>query len=277
MATEKKFIKKAIRDFEIKRFLKKKLEKAGVSQINIQKTPLATRVTLFVRRPGIVVGRKGSSIKELCSALERKFSMDNPQLDIIEVENPSLDAQLVAEKIGKQIEFRGNVKQAVRFALREVKESGAIGVEIRASGKVVGKGGKARAITARMGYLKKSGHYVKFVNVGNCTAYLRAGAIGIRVKIVPPHVVFPDVINLSKIKQLEEKKKEENQEPKDEAEKVAEEKIEEAKKEEAKPKKKAKKKAKKAKDDKKTEKTQEKTEEVKEKEKETKEEKKQVD
>ncbi|MFA6048940.1 MAG: 30S ribosomal protein S3 [Candidatus Micrarchaeia archaeon] len=197
MATEKKFIKKSINYYRVKNFLEKKLEKAGVSQINIQKTPVATRITLFIRRPGMVVGKRGSSIRELCEELSRDYAIDNPQLDVIEVENPQLDARLVAEKIGKQIELRGNVKQVLRFTLQEIMESGAIGAEIRIAGKVVGKGGKAKTLTARAGFLKKSGDPVKLVREGVYTAYLKAGAIGIRVRIVPPGTVFPEKIDVS--------------------------------------------------------------------------------
>ncbi len=155
---------------------------------------MATRITLFIRRPGMVVGKKGSSIRELCEELEHDYAIDNPQLDVIEVENPQLDARLVAEKIGKQIELRGNVKQVLRFTLQEIMESGAIGAEIRIAGKVVGKGGKAKTLTARAGFLKKSGNLVNLVRKGTYTSYLKAGAIGIRVRIVPPGTVFPDKI-----------------------------------------------------------------------------------
>ncbi len=200
MATEKQFIKKSINYYRVTRFLEKKLDKAGVSQINIQKTPIATRIMLFIRRPGVVVGKKGGTIRELCEELERDYGIDNPQLDVIQVENPSLDARLVAEKIGKQVELRGNMKQVLRFTLQEMMDAGAIGAEIRAAGKIVGKGGKAKTITVRSGFLKKSGNMTKLVREGRYTAYLKAGAIGIRVKIVPPGTVFPDKINVDEAK-----------------------------------------------------------------------------
>lgn len=239
MASEKNFIKKSLNYYRVKRFLEKKLEKAGVSQINIQKTPVATRIMLFIRRPGIVVGRKGSSIRELCTTLEQEYQIDNPQLDVIEVENPQLDATLVAEKIGKQIEFRGNAKQTLRFTLKEVMDAGAIGAEISASGKLAGKGGKAKRLTVRAGYLKKSGNYVKLLRQGRYTANLKAGSIGIRVKIAPPGIAFPDKIDLSEIlAQSNEKELASETEPQKAIEtqaeslpeSIAQEKIEEAKK-----------------------------------------------
>jgi small subunit ribosomal protein S3 len=203
MAVEKTLIKKAIDTIRVKEFLERALRKAGFSQVIIQKTPIATRITLYVRRPGVVVGKGGGGVRELCEVLEKRFGIESPQLDVIEVENPSLDANLVAEKIAKQIEVKGKVKQVMRSALREIMEAGAIGAEIRVAGKVIGKGGKAKALSVRQGYLKKSGDLVKLVREGRYVAYPKAGAIGVRVRIVPPGVVFPDRIELPPVKKEE--------------------------------------------------------------------------
>jgi small subunit ribosomal protein S3 len=87
----------------------------------------------------------------------------------------------------------------MRIALREVMASGALGAEIRVAGKVVGKGAKAKALTVRSGYLKKSGELMKLVDVGHYTAYLKAGAIGVTVRIVPPGTVFSDQVSAMEI------------------------------------------------------------------------------
>lgn len=244
MASEKKFIKKALNDFAVTNFLNRELEKAGVSSISITKTPLATRIAINVRRPGMVVGKKGAAIKELTEVLQKEYGIENPQIEVIEVMNPTLDARLVAEKIGRQIELRGNVKQVMRFTLNDVMNAGAIGVEIRIAGKVVGKGGKAKTLAVRAGYLKKSGEQVKKVDVGRYTAYLKAGAIGITVKLVPPGTIFSDQLSIPNLSEEQVQKMEPKQEgastetaaeptPKT-TEAVIEEKIEKAKKEKAK-------------------------------------------
>lgn len=205
MATEKKFILKALSDFDVKEFLQHELERAGISRIQIQKTPVATRITLVVQRPGMVVGKRGTGIDELAASLKR-FGIDNPKIEVVEVAVPSLDSKLMAEKIGRQIEVRGNVKQTIRMALREIVSAGAVGVEIRVAGKLVGKGGKAKTITMRQGFLKKSGEPMKLVNEAKFTAYPKAGAIGITVKILPPGAKLPDKLDVSNIKPKEEKK-----------------------------------------------------------------------
>ncbi|OIO24523.1 30S ribosomal protein S3 [Candidatus Micrarchaeota archaeon CG1_02_55_22] len=200
MATEKKMIHTAIGNYFVTSYLEKALERAGVSSIRIQKTPVATRIELTVQRPGIVVGKRGSSITELSEKL-KEFGIENPKIEVVEVEVPSLDAKLMCEKIGRFVETRGNVKQAIRIALREIMSAGAIGAEIRVAGKIVGKGGKAKTITVRAGYLKKSGDPIKLVREAKYTIFPKAGAIGITVKILPPGVKLPDKIDTRSIKQ----------------------------------------------------------------------------
>ncbi len=192
MGIERKFINKAISDHKVRAFIKKEMDRAGVSQVILQKTPMATRIIIYVRRPGVVVGKKGSSIKDLCEKLTARFGVDNPQLDVIEVENPSLDATLMAEKIGRQIEIRGNIKQIMRMTLKDIMAAGAVGAEIRLAGKVVGKGGKAKAMKISAGHLKKSGDPVHLIPEGRYVCYLKAGTIGVKVKIASPKVKYPD-------------------------------------------------------------------------------------
>ncbi len=262
MAVEKKFIAKALDDLEVKNFLQYELKRASVSSVALQKTPIATRITICVRRPSVVVGRRGRSINELSEKLRRKFGIENPQIEVVEVMKPDLDAQLVAEKISHRIEMRPRVKPILRFALKDIMESGAIGAEIRAAGKIVGKGGKAREFVVRSGYIKKSGDSVKLVRTGTCTAFLKAGTVGITVKIVPPGTVFPDQVKIEAPKKVVEEeatiegeaekegkpkadKKEESKEEKEVEKEAAEEKPEKGEPEEkpAKEKKKPKKKA----------------------------------
>jgi len=192
MGIERKFINKAISDHKVRAFIKKEMDRAGVSQVILQKTPMATRIIIYVRRPGVVVGKKGSSIKDLCEKLTARFGVDNPQLDVIEVENTSLDATLMAEKIGRQIEIRGNIKQIMRMTLKDIMAAGAVGAEVRLAGKVVGKGGKAKTMKIYAGHLKKSGDPVHLIPEGRYVCYLKAGTIGVSVKIASPKVKYPD-------------------------------------------------------------------------------------
>lgn len=196
MASERKFIKRALTESAVKDYLNKELERAGVSSIQLQKTPVATRISIQVRRPGVVVGKGGRTIQQVTETLQNQYGIDNPQLEVIEVANPILDARLVAERVAHQIEIKGNAKRVARFALQEIMEAGAIGAEIRIAGKIVGKGGKAKTVKVRAGYLKKSGEPMKLVKEGRFVAYPKAGAIGVKVRIVPPGTIFPDQITI---------------------------------------------------------------------------------
>ncbi len=211
MASERKFIERSLTNFAVKEFLNRELSTAGVSAIYIQKTPIATRIAITVRRPGLVVGKKGKTIREIAETLQETYKVENPQIEVLEVQNASLDAKLMAEKIARQLEMRGNVKAAMRFALREIMSAGAIGAEITAAGKLVGKGGKARTTTIRAGFLKKSGEESKKLRVAKHAAHLKAGIVGITVKLVPPGTKFSDQVDVStlQVPAPEEEKKEE--------------------------------------------------------------------
>ena len=145
MAVEKKLLKKSLNDLQVKMFLFKELERAGVSHIEIQKTPIATRISIAVRRPAVVVGRRGRSIKDLCDLLERNYGIENPQIEVVQVEKPELDAKIMAEKIAKRIESKPQVKPIMRIAMSEIMQAGAPGAGNRAAGKKVGKRGKAKS------------------------------------------------------------------------------------------------------------------------------------
>ena len=197
MSTERKIVEKAMRELRIKRFLESEIGNAGISSIVIQKTPLATRIAIRAKRPNMVIGKRGITVKALTELLEKNYGVSNPQLDIIEVENPELDPKLVAQRIAKQIEIDGKIKQILRMTLNDVMNAGAIGAEIRVAGKIAGKGGKAKTLRVRAGYLKKSGDVMRMVSKGSTTAYLKAGAIGVKVLIVPPGTVFPDAVKIN--------------------------------------------------------------------------------
>jgi small subunit ribosomal protein S3 len=232
---EKHFIQEGIIRSEIESFLRNELDSAGYSSINIQKTPLSTRITLYVEKPPLVIGKKGRRIDRLTNILKEKYKVDNPSIDVQKVENPNLDPNIVARRIVSALERGMSRRRVVYKALRAVMDSGARGVEIVLSGKIIGKGGRARAEKYSEGYMKKAGDPLKLVNIGLKQAYLKAGVIGVMVKIVPPGAIFPDHIEV-----LEREKLVEGEQKKEEEEKIAEkEEKDEEEKEETKTKKKA--------------------------------------
>src|SRR3989344_8621568 len=96
---ERKFIQRGIRNLGIEEYLKSELDKADFSHAEIKRTPLNTRITIYSGRPGMVIGRGGQKIQELTDMLKAEFGVDNPQIEVKEVENPYLDAAVVAKQI----------------------------------------------------------------------------------------------------------------------------------------------------------------------------------
>ena len=209
MAMERHFIQEGLIRSEIETFLRRELEGAGYSGINIQKTPLATRVVLYVEKPPLVIGKKGRRINKLTRFLKEKYGIDNPAIDVQTVENPNLDPNIVARRIVQSLEKGMNRRRVIYKAVRSALGSGARGIEVIVAGKIIGKGGRAKQEKYLQGYMRKVGDSAKLVRTGSTQAFMKAGVIGITVKIVPPDIVFPDQIEIKMpVKAPEEKAKE---------------------------------------------------------------------
>ena len=194
---ERKLLKLKMKEFQIEDYISKSLRNAGHSRTKLVRTPLGEKIIIFASRPGIVVGRKGENIKKLTNTLKRKFKLENPQIEISEVENPNLDAQIVAERIASTLERFGlkRFKATGHKTLSDVMSAGAIGIEIVMSGKIPST--RARSWRFYLGYLKKCGDIaLTGVKTAHASAQLKSGTVGIRVKIMPPDVKLPDDIEL---------------------------------------------------------------------------------
>jgi len=202
---EKHFIQEGIIRSEIENYLKSELNRSGYSGITIQKTPLATRVILYVEKPPLVIGKKGKRINRLTRVLQEKYGVDNPAIDVQKIEVPTLDANIVARRIAVALERGMNRRRVVYKALRAVMGCRARGIEITLRGKLVGKGGRSRTEKYLEGYMKKAGDSSKLVDNGATQAYLKAGVIGVTVKIVRPDVIFPDQIEVISKEALKER------------------------------------------------------------------------
>ncbi len=192
MTVEKVFIEKSIVKYNISKFMEQALEKSGFSRVEIQRTPILTRITVYVMKPGRVIGRSGKSINELTEKLSKKFGIENPQINVVEVENRMLEPVLVAKDIAYKIERSINPRKIIQRTLKNIFEKGGLGAEIVISGKIAAKGAKKRKIRKSIGYIPKVGDVIFLVKEGSATAYPKRGAIGIKVRIVPPGTVFPD-------------------------------------------------------------------------------------
>ncbi|MEM5773227.1 MAG: 30S ribosomal protein S3 [Candidatus Aenigmatarchaeota archaeon] len=193
MAIEKIFVKEGIKESEVEAYLAKKFEKAGYSHTEIQRTPLGTRLIIYAQKPGIVVGRSGRKIEEITEEIKKKFGFENPLVDVREIENPFLDAHIIAKKIANAIERGINYKKVANYYLDKVMEAGAIGVQIKAGGKLAGKE-RSRFQKFKKGFVAFSGDYAEtLVETGYAQAKIKPGIVGIEVKIMkelPKEFVF---------------------------------------------------------------------------------------
>ena len=192
MAIETKFIDDAIIKLNISKYLSKELTRAGFSRVEIQKTPVLTRITVYVLNPGKVIGRAGKTIDTITETIKSRFKVDNPQINVMEVENRMLEPLLVAKSITEKFERGINARKVIQLSLKDIMNNGALGAEIIASGKLAAKGARAKTIRKSIGYIPKAGDITNLVREAHATAYPKYGAIGVRVRIVPPGTVFPD-------------------------------------------------------------------------------------
>jgi len=249
---ERKFVAENVRLFQVKTFVIQKLGLGKIGDFEIKKTPLGEKIIIYTARPGLVVGRKGENIRELTKVLKSKFRMENPQIEVSEIERPDLDAQTVAEQIVNVLERFGpkRFKATGYRTLQRIIDAGALGAEIVISGRGLPS---TRAKTWRFyaGYLKKSGDIaMNHVRKGLAVANLKSGSVGIKVSILTKDVILPDTVDIHEIAEKTEIKVEEVKEE-EKKEEVKEEKKEEKKKPVKKTKKKAPKKMEDKKEDKK--------------------------
>ncbi len=196
---EKTFIQKNFNKMELEDYLTKKLDRAGFSHLEIIKTPLVTRIVLNVAKPGFAIGKGGSTIKLLTEVIAKKYKIDNPQIEIQEIKNPSLNAKVQAERMAGMIQREFSWRSIAYKLVKDVIDSGAQGVELVVKGKLSGKGGRKKKVRIAYGYMKKIGNQTKWVDYAKAAAYPKSGAIGIKLMIIHPEVIFPDKVDIKKV------------------------------------------------------------------------------
>ncbi len=193
---EREFVKDATLGLSVKEYLMYELRQALPSEIKVLKTPLVTRIVVKVARPALVIGRKGSRIKKLTEDVKKRFRLENPQIEVVPVQNPTLDAQVQAMRIALALERGQAWRPLMRKTLARIMAAGAKGCEIVIKGKLGARGAKKRTERLLAGYMKKCGDPVKLVDQGHAVAYTRWGTIGVHVYIVHPDTVFPDHVEI---------------------------------------------------------------------------------
>jgi len=195
MADERKFIAENVRRLLLKDYLKSRVSRAGFGGLDIQRTPLGTRVRLIIERPGLVIGKKGGAIRDLTTAVEKEFSFDHPQIEVEEVKKPGLNAQIMAYKLAESLERGWHFRRAGHSTVRRIMESGAVGCQVVISGKLTGQ--RHRVEKFKDGHIKFCGEpRLRWVEEGFATATVKLGVIGVKVQITHPDTKLPDEISI---------------------------------------------------------------------------------
>jgi small subunit ribosomal protein S3 len=195
MASERKFVTENIRRVLLKEYLMKRVGRAGFGGLDVQRTPMGTRVTLITERPGLVIGRRGEAIKSLTKAIEDDFNFNNPQIEVQEVDNPNLNAQIMAEKLANALERGWHFRRAGHSTVRRIMENGARGCQVIISGKLTGQ--RHRTEKFKDGHIKYCGQAkLNFMHQGFAAAKLKPGIIGVTVQIMDPNAKLPDEISI---------------------------------------------------------------------------------
>ena len=190
MASERKFVAENVRRVLLKEYLMKEVSRAGFGGLDVQRTPMGTRVILSTERPGLVIGRRGETIKSLTNAIEKNFGFENPSIEVKEVENASLNAQIMAEKLAFSLERGWHFRRAGHATLRRVMEAGARGCYIVVAGKLSGQ--RHRTEKFKEGSIKYCGEpALLFVDEGYAVAKLKMGVIGVTVRIMQADSKLP--------------------------------------------------------------------------------------
>ena len=191
MSSVKNVIKDNYNMMLLKDYLREKIKDAGFSEVEISKTPTGSRIALHVTRPGIVIGRKGSGIRELTEVLGSKFGLKNPQISVVEIPKPELSPSVMCNRLASHIERGTAFRRATMWTLQNIMENDAMGVQITISGKL--RGDRSAFEKHSVGILPRAGHHADVI-VAEDIAHVKTpmGLIGIRIRIARKEKLVPE-------------------------------------------------------------------------------------
>ncbi|MCE7747069.1 MAG: 30S ribosomal protein S3 [Candidatus Heimdallarchaeota archaeon] len=195
MPTTKDYLLKKYQKNAIDEYLAEELKNAEYGGVELRRTPLGDRVLLRVGRVGLAIGGRGRNIHRITEALREQYDLDNPQIEVTEVENPELDARIMAFRLASSLERGRHFRRSAHGIIRRILSIGAKGIEIKISGKITSQ--RARVETFRAGFVAKAGDPAeRYVDIGKATALIRRGLIGIQVRIMRGDAILPDDISI---------------------------------------------------------------------------------
>jgi len=221
---ERLFIQKGLKRIRLEEYFRSELKRAGFVGVEVVKTPIATRIIIKVTRPGLAIGKKGKTIRILTKEVEDVYGFENPQIEVQEVKQPELDAKACVDRITALMERGYSWRSVVYRVMEDAIASGAQGIEILLKGVLTGKGNRKRKERIAKGYMKKAGEQAYLVDYAKGVAVPKQGAIGVKVRIIKPEVIFPDKRDIKELIKGKEEKKDEKIKQQEEQKKETEEK-----------------------------------------------------
>jgi small subunit ribosomal protein S3 len=191
MSSVKNVIKDNYNMMLLNNYLKVKIKESGFSKVEVSKTPTGTRVVLYVTRPGIVIGRKGTGIRELTEKLENEFGLKNPQLSVEEIKKPELSPRVMCNRMASHLERGTAFRRATMWTMQQIMENGAMGTQITISGKL--RGDRSAFEKHVAGVLPRAGHHADVIVSEDIVHVETAmGLIGIRIRIARKEKLIPE-------------------------------------------------------------------------------------
>ncbi len=206
VSTVKHFIKTNIEFVQVNEYLRDKLQNAGYGGIVLQRTPLGVRVTVKALKVGMVIGRRGRSVRQLTEELSERFGLHDPQIEVKGFETDALlNPYVAASRLVSQIQRGFHHRRAGYSLLRRIMAAGARGCEIVIKGRMASQ--RARQEIFRDGFVAKCGYPAQqYVEEAVTYVIRKQGAVGIHVRIMRPDAIMPDEVYFREdvIKQLRE-------------------------------------------------------------------------
>jgi len=209
---EKEFIEGSIKTQNAKELLRKELSKAGIVNIDIEPTTLGHRIQIISEKPGLIIGKKGKTVKRIKKQLEEDLGLEDVEIDVEEVKKRNLHPELIANWVKSMLIKGERANRATKKAVNAVMDAGAIGAEIIVTGVITGANTYSRQEKASKGYLKKAGEEKNKIRETTDSVILPQGKVGIKVKIAPPEAQFRDKTNPEEYIESKKKQKEDGEE-----------------------------------------------------------------
>src|SRR5438093_8665437 len=210
MSSVKNVLQDSYKLMLLKGYLREAIKEAGFADVDIQKTPTGTRVGLHVTRPGIVIGRKGSGIRDLTKVLEKDFGLKSPQISVIEITRPELEPSVMCNRMAQHIARGTAFRRAVMWTMQTIMDAGAMGVQITISGKL--RGERSGFEKHSKGILPRAGYQAGVVVAEDVVhVETKMGLIGIRIRIARKEKFVPEFELKTATKELKQKPKAEEE------------------------------------------------------------------